>query len=141
VLTALQRDPDHRWQNAAAMGRALRAVAEEVGRVDPKELLRWVQWAFTREPWSESGVGRILATLESERPSGARIPAAREREAPPTLPAIPATYEDAPPTMAVSKSENTQLTKRAQARWTRILVVMLAMLGALVAYAAWAGKL
>ena len=161
VLTALQRDPDQRWQNAAAMGRALRGVAEEIGRIDAKELLRWVQWAFTREPWSESGVGRILDTLEGEA-SGANVPAAREREAPPTKPAIPAlmrkpkfkepppppaededapTYDDAPPTEAFSKSEHTQLTKRAQARWTRILFVMLAMLGALVAYAAWAGKL
>ena len=157
VLTALQRDPDQRWQNAAAMGRALRGVAEEIGRVDSKELLRWVQWAFTREPWSESGVGRILDTLEVTR---ANVPAVREREAPPTMPAIPAlmrkpkfkepppaedenapTYEDAPPTEASSKSERTQLTKRAQARWTKVLAAMLMVLAAMVAYGRWSGRL
>ena len=164
VLTALRRDPDQRWQNAAAMGRALRGVAEEIGRVDAKEMLRWVQWAFTREPWSESGVGRILATLESERPSAAHIPAAREREAPPTLPAIPArmrksklvvplpppppteeedapTYDDAPPTEAFSKPEHTELTHRAPARWAKVLIVMLGLLAALAACGALAGKL
>jgi serine/threonine protein kinase len=152
VLTALQRDPDQRWQNAAAMGRALRAVADEIGRVSAPEILRWVQWAFTREPWSESGVGRILATLETERP---------ERTAPPTVPAIPAlmrkpkfkvppaltededapTYEDAPPTEAFTKPEHTQLTKRARARWTKILIAMLPLLAMLVAYAVWTGRL
>ncbi len=161
VLTALQRDPDQRWQNAAAMGRALRGVAEEIGRVDAKEILRWVGWAFTREPWSESGVGRILDTLESDRASAAHVPSAREREAPATLPAIPAlmrkpkfkeppaptedddapTYEEVPPTEAFARPENTQLTRRAQARWTKILVVMLTMLSALVAYGRYSGRL
>ncbi|MEO7093551.1 MAG: protein kinase, partial [Polyangiales bacterium] len=156
VLTALQRDPDQRWQNAAAMGRALRGVADEIGRVDAREILRWVEWAFTREPWSESGVGRILDTLEVTR---ANVPAVREREAPATIPAIPAllrkpkfkeppaededapTYEDAPATEAFTKPENTQLTKRAQATWTRILLVMLMLLGAIVAYGRWSGRL
>ncbi|MBA3458392.1 MAG: serine/threonine protein kinase, partial [Deltaproteobacteria bacterium] len=67
VLTALQRDPEMRWQNAAAMGRALRGVADEIGRVDAREIRRWVEWAFTREPWSESGVGAMLAGLEHTR--------------------------------------------------------------------------
>ncbi len=155
VLTALQRDPDQRWQNAAAMGRALRGVADEIGRVDATEMLRWVQWAFTRDPWSESGVGRILDTLEVTR---GNIPS--QREAPPTLPAIPAlmrkpkfkepppaededapTYEDAPPTTGFSKPEHTQLTKRAQAQWTKILVTMLVLVAALAAYGAWSGRL
>lgn len=145
VLTALQRDPDQRWQNAAAMGRALRGVQAEIGGVSPSELRRWVQWAFTREPWSESGVGKILATLESERP---------ERAAPPTVPAIPAlmrkpkfkvppaltededapTYEDVPPTEAFVKPEHTQLTKRSQSRWTKLLLLALVLTSALGAY-------
>lgn len=140
VLTALQRDPDQRWQNAAAMGRALRAVADEIGRVDGKEILRWVQWAFSREPWSESGLGRILDMLEVTAP---KEPV---REAPPTLPAIPAlvrkpkllvppppvededapTYDDAPPTEAFAKPENTQHT-RADARWAKALLALVAL--------------
>lgn len=127
VLTALSRDPDQRWQSAAAMGRALRGVAEEIGRVDGQEILRWVQWAFTREPWSESGIGRILDTLEVSR---ATVAPTREREAPATVPIIPAlvrkpkllveplvededapTYEDVPPTVAFAKPEHTQLTR------------------------------
>jgi serine/threonine-protein kinase len=145
VLTALQRDPDLRWQNAAAMGRALRGVAEEIGRVDAREVLRWVEWAFTREPWSESGVGRLLQTLEHTR---MKVPEpADKREAPATLPAIPAlvrkpklkeapadetdedapTFDSAPPTTPTPRVDSTQLVPRLVSRpglWVAVLMVV-----------------
>lgn len=144
VLTALQRDPDERWQNAAAMGRALRGVAEEIGRVDTREVLRWVEWAFTREPWSESGVGRLLQTLEHTR---MKQPAAEpKREAPATLPAIPAlvrkpklkepakdpeeeipTFDSAPPTMPAPRVDSTQMIPRLVSRpavWVSLLLLL-----------------
>ena len=146
VLTALQRDPDLRWQNAAAMGRALRGVAEQIGRVDAREVLRWVQWAFTREPWSESGVGRLLATLEHTRMKVEPDKPDARREAPATLPAIPAlvrkpklveapaddadenapTFDSAPPTTPTPRVDSTQLVPRLVSRpglWVAVLLV------------------
>lgn len=147
VMTALQRDPDQRWQNAQAMGKALRAVAEDLGRVDARETRRWVEWAFTREPWSESGVGRMLETMAQTR----------VRQAPPTVPAIPAlmrkpvlkeapaiddeapTYEDAPPTEPVRRRDLTQLVQRGTQHrgvWAVLVVLLL-----LAATAVWTGRL
>lgn len=127
VLTALQRDPDQRWQNAAALGRALRGVAKEIGRVDAREIRRWVEWAFTREPWSESVVGRVLDTLDGDR---AAVLASRDRDAPPTIPARPALFRTPklPPA-------------RAASRGPAILVVALALVAIVVAYAGWSGRL
>jgi hypothetical protein len=43
VMTALQRDPDLRWQNAAAMRTALLGVARPSTNA---EIVEWVQWVF-----------------------------------------------------------------------------------------------
>jgi hypothetical protein len=126
------------------MGRALRGVADEIGRVEAREILRWVQWAFTREPWSESGVGRMVESIA--------ITGVMRREAPATHPAIPAlvrkpkllaepavdddapTYEDAPPTIPVPRVDSTQLVPRVR---SRILMLIVLVLGGLIAYGAW----
>jgi hypothetical protein len=160
VLTALQRDPELRWQNAAAMGCALRSVANEIGRVDAREIRRWVEWAFTREPWSESGVGGILIGLEPTHmnqlaPSAAPPVVPAKREAPPTMPAIPAallraprlktapvldedapTFEDAPPTMPTPRQDSTQMVPRlvgGHAAWVFVVLLVLAGVFAAVA--------
>ena len=148
VMTALQRDPDLRWQNAAAMRRALCGVADEIGRIDGRELRRWVAWAFTREPWSESGVGRLVEGLEHTRAKVA-APAPRSTEdvtrpavallrRAPVLKEAPAvdedapTYEDAPPTTPVPRREDTQLLgRRRRQRWTWALVILLVIVIAL----------
>ena len=69
VITALQRDPDKRWQNAAAMKLALEGVANDLGgRPRGKEIVAWVEWAFSREPWRDGSVVRILDELVGELP-------------------------------------------------------------------------
>jgi serine/threonine protein kinase len=85
VMTALQRDPDKRWQNAAAMRAALAGAAAEIGSADAATIREWVRWAFTREPWRDSIVVRMVETLESTRASRHQItppPRARGTVAP-----------------------------------------------------------
>ncbi|MEO7729760.1 MAG: serine/threonine-protein kinase [Kofleriaceae bacterium] len=55
VMTALTRDPDQRWQSAAAMQAALTTVARKHGKVvGGAQLAEWIEWAFSQEP-GESG--------------------------------------------------------------------------------------
>ncbi len=66
VMLALQRDPQQRWQNASAMRTALSNVARQLGKpVTGKELLTWIEWAFTREPWRDSFVGKIVDRFDT----------------------------------------------------------------------------
>lgn len=51
LMTALQRDPDRRWQSAAAMRTALaNASAELQTTVTNAQLIEWVDWTFTEAP-------------------------------------------------------------------------------------------
>jgi serine/threonine protein kinase len=51
VMTALARNPDERWQSAAAMRGALGVVASRPNlRATPMDLLRWIQWALEVRP-------------------------------------------------------------------------------------------
>ncbi|HSK00031.1 MAG TPA: serine/threonine-protein kinase, partial [Kofleriaceae bacterium] len=54
VLTALQRDPELRWQSAAAMRTALHNALRIVGVVTGPQVVEWVEWAFTQVPRPES---------------------------------------------------------------------------------------
>jgi len=48
VLTALARDPDSRWQSAAAIRRALDSVAaHRVAKASTRDIAEWVDWAFS----------------------------------------------------------------------------------------------
>lgn len=67
VMTALQRDPDKRWQNAAAMRVALANAAREVGPASARQIYEWIEWAFTQEPWRDSLVVRLVDKLEPTR--------------------------------------------------------------------------
>jgi serine/threonine protein kinase len=50
VMTALTRDPDQRWQSAAAMQAALTTVARKLGVVvGGPQLAEWIDWAFSQE--------------------------------------------------------------------------------------------
>jgi len=64
VLTALQRDPDLRWQNAAAMRFALGASAANYPVVDSKAIRDWTEWAFTQKPRRETLLVKTLTELE-----------------------------------------------------------------------------
>ncbi|MBA3451931.1 MAG: serine/threonine protein kinase, partial [Deltaproteobacteria bacterium] len=65
VMTALQRDPEKRWQNAAAMRVALVNAARQIGPTTGRQIHHWIEWAFTREPWRESIVERLVQKLET----------------------------------------------------------------------------
>jgi serine/threonine-protein kinase len=63
VTVALRRDPDERWQNARAMGRALRALGPHA---DADEIRDWTEWAFSRQPRRDTlWVTQMLAAIES----------------------------------------------------------------------------
>ena len=50
VMTALERDPDRRWQSAAAMQVALANASREFGLVvGSQQLVEWVDWAFEQK--------------------------------------------------------------------------------------------
>ena len=65
VMTALQRDPEQRWQSAAAMGAALQeAVRTEKYVTNPAALAAWVEWAFMQEMRGDvSGLTEVIADL------------------------------------------------------------------------------
>jgi len=47
VMTALSRDPDHRWQQATALRSALATVARRLGLVcTNRRVVEWIAWAF-----------------------------------------------------------------------------------------------
>jgi serine/threonine-protein kinase len=47
VMTALDRNPDRRWQSAAAMRDQIRMVIEQPGNtIDNKGVIDWVNWVF-----------------------------------------------------------------------------------------------
>lgn len=71
VMTALARDPGQRWQSAALMGAALRAVIQQPGNfVDTKQIIDWVCWAYTQKPGTEaSGVSHLHHMLRPSTPA------------------------------------------------------------------------
>jgi eukaryotic-like serine/threonine-protein kinase len=66
VLTALQRDPEQRWQSAAAMRFALGEVARELGGRDrlAQQVRDWLGWAFARPPRHDTKVVRLIDSIE-----------------------------------------------------------------------------
>lgn len=73
VLTALQRDPELRWQNAAAMRTAISNVMRSCcAPVTNHQLLAWVEWASQRSSSQEiQSLARARDTLGE--PSGLAV--------------------------------------------------------------------
>jgi serine/threonine protein kinase len=68
VMTALQRDPDRRWQSAVAMRNALVGVAAQLQPITNAQLIDWIEWAFMqKQKPHEHSVSALIAILE--RPS------------------------------------------------------------------------
>jgi eukaryotic-like serine/threonine-protein kinase len=65
VQTALQRNPDRRWQSAAAMRTAITNVMGAFGPpVTNQQVIEWVEWAFAQQPLPEDSVlGRVIDAL------------------------------------------------------------------------------
>ena len=70
VMSALERNPERRWQTAAAMRDALRQVVGQPGyQIDGEHIAEWVRWVFQLHPGSDiSGVGHLkaLSTPDNE---------------------------------------------------------------------------
>jgi serine/threonine-protein kinase len=65
VMTALQRDPDQRFQNAGAMRVALTTEARRLRfAVSGAQIRDWIEWAFRQVPRSEETVENVLGTLD-----------------------------------------------------------------------------
>jgi len=59
VMTALARDPEQRWQSAAAMRNALNnAMRDHGGAVTTQQVFEWVEWAFMQLPQPETSAAR-----------------------------------------------------------------------------------
>lgn len=127
VITALQRDPELRWQNAAAMRTALVGVAEQLGRVSGAQIRAWVEWAFMQEPWRDSVVGKLLETWEPTRMAEARDSAKALAPAPP----------QADPTPTVPSPRPIMMMHAPRTSPWLVLLLIATMLGA----AAWFGWL
>ncbi|MEJ7599765.1 MAG: serine/threonine-protein kinase [Kofleriaceae bacterium] len=61
VLTALQRDPERRWQNAGALRFALTALADR--SIDAQLIRDWAEWAFSKRPHRETVLVKTLNEL------------------------------------------------------------------------------
>jgi serine/threonine-protein kinase len=65
ILTALQRDPERRWQNAGAMRVALTAVVRQLGLVvSGRQIRDWAEWAFEQPTRKDIGIGELLENLD-----------------------------------------------------------------------------
>jgi serine/threonine-protein kinase len=81
VRTALERDPERRWQSAAAMRNALANVATELKtEVTNAQMMEWIEWAFSQKPGEKlgeerSGLTQLIRLLE--KPSRPGVDATR----------------------------------------------------------------
>lgn len=106
VMTALERDPNRRWQSAAAMRDALRTAAQDLQTVvSDAQLAQWVAWAFEQKPpKEESELSQLIKILEApSRPSG-RISGPFDRGTPAPQPAEPVKVEPLPPRLGATGS-------------------------------------
>jgi serine/threonine protein kinase len=79
VLTALERNPDKRWQGAADMRAAIAAHASR--RITQQQLVAWVEWAFSqKQPQrDDSAVTALYEIIQSQQiESVADLPAISE---------------------------------------------------------------
>ncbi|HEX3473430.1 MAG TPA: protein kinase [Kofleriaceae bacterium] len=97
IMTALQRDPDRRWQTAAEMRSALSEIARGMAvHIGPPQIAGWIRWAFSQRvrphattplaviPPAGSGCGNAFQDAPTKlRPPGPRsaapAPARRAR--------------------------------------------------------------
>jgi serine/threonine protein kinase len=108
VMTALERDPDRRWQSAAALRGALVDVARDLQTVVTNgQLTQWIEWAFSQRPVTEaSELSQLIKILEApSRPSG-RISGPFDRGTPAPQPAQPVKVEPLPSTLPRAPSSN-----------------------------------
>ena len=132
VLTALERNPDKRWQRAADMRIAL--ARHESRRITQQQLVGWVEWAFSQtKPQREESAVTALRDIIQSQPT---LPA---RE----LPAISeAMMERRRESVAMMPTFTAAATERSSSRlWLWAGFVLLVVIGAVIWGAHALGKL
>ncbi len=135
VMTALQRDPDQRWQSAAAMRNALANFAHDARmEVGNAQVIAWVEWAFTQVSHDEdSGLARVIDML-AEPSSVSMHVSIDDREVQNQTPTVPreksrqlsvARAEPAPHHLPTSKMKASRGPS-----WVAVIIVLLALGGA-----------
>jgi serine/threonine protein kinase len=142
VMTALERDPDKRWQSAGAMKTALADVAAELQTViTNQQLVQWCEWAFTQEPPGDrSELSQLITLLEQpSRPSG-KSPAKKRATSVVrrTAVAVSAEGRTRKPRLFSTPRVGASIAKRGRPGARRVLwlLLLLTIVGA-GAYAAW----
>ena len=96
VLKALDRDPAHRWQSAAAMRNALVQHAK-TRSLTKQQLVAWTEWAFSQKQKlrEDSGVSALHEIIESREieeirdlPASAEAMVERRRESVAMMPPV-----------------------------------------------------
>jgi serine/threonine-protein kinase len=145
VMTALERDPDKRWQSAGAMKTALADVAAELQTViTNQQLVQWCEWAFTQEPPGDrSELSQLINLLEQpSRPSSPSTKSAGKKRAPSvvrrTEVAVGAAGRTGKPRLFSTPRVGASIAKRGQPGARRVLwlLLLLTIVGG-GAYAAW----
>jgi serine/threonine protein kinase len=129
VMTALEREPERRWQSAAAMRNALRTEVAELGaQITNKQVMAWVEWAFSQTQAEErSGVSELIKLLD--QPSKANITIDPDPETAVGLPAYTIKRRDKQPELPTAPSP-----WRGWWKWPLALLLV----AALAAAAVWA---
>ncbi|MDQ3335656.1 MAG: serine/threonine protein kinase [Myxococcota bacterium] len=115
VMTALQRDPDQRFQNAGAMRVALTTEVRRLRMATSGAQIRdWVSWAFEQVPRSEDTVNEVIDAMPTPIISFCS-PIALERA--PTIDVTPPRRRTTPKALPVVKPR--QARWNPPARWTK----------------------
>ena len=73
VMTALERDPDQRWQRASAMRTALTTETKRLGLIaHDHEVFQWIEWAFRQgeKPNEDS----VIISIANQTPLARPVP-------------------------------------------------------------------
>jgi serine/threonine protein kinase len=70
VMTALSRDPDHRWQHATALRTAMTTLTQRLGLVcTNQQMVEWIAWAFEQAGPHDEGAAESDPSLRIEGPT------------------------------------------------------------------------
>jgi eukaryotic-like serine/threonine-protein kinase len=123
VLTALEREPNRRWQSAAKFRLALSAYGGTM--LSHQQLVTWIEWAFSqKQPQREdSGISALSEIIES-----------REIEVVGELPAISAAMaQRRRESVAMMPVGAAMIQRRTAGTWIWLVVVLLMGAGAVAA--------